>query len=48
MRQTDGLVGNSGTNSMCLSAAKMKQEDAFCKTFIFHSSEMTMTNTMRL
>jgi len=27
MRQTDGLMGNSGTNSMPLSAAKMKQED---------------------
>jgi len=26
-RQTDELMGNSGTNSMPLSAAKMKQED---------------------
>jgi hypothetical protein len=48
MRQTDGLLGNSGTNSMPLSAAKMKQEDTFYKTFIFHSSETTTTNTMRL
>jgi hypothetical protein len=48
MRQTDGLMGNSGTNSMPLSAAKMKQEDTFYKTFIFHSSETIMTNGMRL
>jgi uncharacterized phosphosugar-binding protein len=47
-RQTDGLISNSGTNSMPLSAAKMKQKDTFHKTFIFHSSETIMTNAMRL
>jgi len=33
---------------LCPSAAKMKQEDTFHKTFIFHSSETTTTNIMRL
>jgi hypothetical protein len=44
-RQTDGLMGNSETNSMPLSAAKMKQ-DIFHKTFILHSPETIMTNAM--